>query len=267
MSQRLYKGDPLSPDERDELECDLISFCDRELDLLGDVGGLRVLYAGGASPLWIEGLARRVGSGGSLTALEADPERIEAARTLLPQAEVPCPVRLVHGDVFDPPFAGETFDLVYSAGLFHELDVGRRPASEALRALARVTRPGGRIATSDFVDTVPATQLEDENLQRLAARERSGAVLYGIGPPGRLISLHETVLAHVRWRISPPFRIRHLEKLVLRELCDPAGSYPTLARSHPGRIEALRQRILREGYTRPATLYVEGTVSTEVCKK
>src|ERR687890_19964 len=60
----LYKQDPLSPEEREELEDDLIAFCDRELDLLGDIKGLDVLYAGGSSPLWVEGLSQRVGERG-----------------------------------------------------------------------------------------------------------------------------------------------------------------------------------------------------------
>ena len=82
MTDGLYKGDLLTPEERETFEQNLISFCDRELDLLGDIGGLNVLYAGGASPLWIEGLSQRTGNTGTLTALDADTERVEAAQTL-----------------------------------------------------------------------------------------------------------------------------------------------------------------------------------------
>src|SRR5919206_2004341 len=39
MTERLYKQGPLSPREREELEDDLIAFCDRELDLLGNIRG------------------------------------------------------------------------------------------------------------------------------------------------------------------------------------------------------------------------------------
>ncbi len=72
MGERSYGEDPLTPTERGEFEEDLISVCDRELDLLGDVRGLDVLYAGGSSPLWIEGLSQRVGGDGSVTALDLD---------------------------------------------------------------------------------------------------------------------------------------------------------------------------------------------------
>jgi SAM-dependent methyltransferase len=243
-------GDPLTPEEREEFECDLISFCDDELDLLGDIRGLDVLYAGGSSPLWLEGLSQRIGeAGGSLTALEVDAGRIREAEDALRDADLSAPVRLVEGEVFRPPFEQAMFDLVYSAGLLHELDVRGRTAGNALAALISVTRPGGRVATSDFVDSVPAVQLEDEELQRELAREGSGVELFGIGAPERLVALHEEYLADVRWRLLPPFEIRHLDKVVLADV-EPAGQ----------RLEALRDTIRQEGYTRPATLYLEGFV-------
>jgi len=263
MTGRLYKGDPLTPEEREEFEADLISLCDRELDLLGDIRGLDVLYAGGSSLLWIEGLSQRIGENGSLMALDLDPERVGVAREQLGEANLAAPVRLFVGDVFEPPFPPGTFDLVYSAGLLHELDVAERSAEEALAALCSVARRGGRVATSDFVETEPAVQIEDERLQAGLAREASGAKLYGIGSPQRLVSLHAGLLVDLRWRVSPPAPVRHLDKVVLAE-DEPEGlsSLPpeTARRLREGR-RALRERVRREGYTRPATLYVEGVVS------
>jgi hypothetical protein len=250
LTRNPHAGDPLTPEEREEFECDLISFCDRELDLLGDIQGLDVLYAGGSSALWLEGLSQRIGEAGTLTAIEADAGRLRGAEDTLRDADLAAPVRLVRGDVFRPPFEPAMFDLVYSAGLLHELDIRERTAGDALAALVCVTRPGGRLATSDFVDSVQAVQLEDEELQRDLAREASGTELFGIGPPERLVALHEELLADVRWRLLPTFEIRHLAKVVLaeEELAGP-------------RLEALRDRIRREGYTRPATLYLEGFVT------
>jgi hypothetical protein len=75
--------------------------------------------------------------------------------------------------------------------------------------------------------------------------------------------LHESVLDDVRWRISPPYPFRHLDKLVLDE-DEPAGFLllpsATTERLRE-RCSVLRERIEREGYTRPATLYVEGFVA------
>ncbi len=265
MPQRLYKGergDPLTPEERAAYEEDLISFCDRELDLLGHIEDLDVLYAGGSSVLWLEGLSQRIGGNGTLTALEADAERVEEGLGLLRTADLGAPVRLLTGDVLQPPFPPGTFDLAYSAGLFHELDVLAEPAESALAALASVVKPGGRVATSDFVNSAPAVQLEDEELQRELVWEVSGAKLYGVGSPERLVALHEAALTKVRWRVSSPQPVRHLDKVVLaeeepEELRNlPAG----IRRRLRERREALRKRIRREGYTRLATLYVEGLV-------
>jgi len=257
---KLYDDDPLTPVEHEEFEEGLISFCDRELDLLGDISGLDVLYAGGASPLWLEGLSQRIGDGGSLTALEAGTERLQAVEEALLDAELTAPVRLVAGDVFELPSGLLTFDLAYSAGLFHELDVRERTVGDALGAIAAIVRPGGRVATSDFVDSVPAVQLEDEEIQRELAREVSDARLYSIGPPERLVALHESLLQDVRWRVSPPYDVRHLEKLVLAE--EEPESLALLSDDTRDRLrerrKAFLERVRREGYTRPATLYVEG---------
>ncbi len=138
-----------------------------------------------------------------------------------------------------------------------------RSAREALAVLVSVVRPGGRVATSDFVNSVPAVQLEDEELQREMARELSGVELYGIGPPERLVALHEELLAEVRWQSSSPRPIRHLGKVILAE------EEPEELRSVPEetrvrlreRHGALWERIRRDGYTRPATLYAEGFVA------
>jgi SAM-dependent methyltransferase len=263
MPEGSYKEDPLTPDEREEYESDLIAFCDRELDLLGDIEGLNVLYAGGASPLWLEGLARRVGLTGHLTALELNPDQVSRAADILEEADLPIPVRLTIGNVFELPFEPRTFDLVYSAGLFHELDTREEPAGEALSTLARSVRAGGRVATGDFIDSVAATQLEDEEIQAEWTRGALGREFYSIGPPERLVALHETVLDDVRWRISPPYPFRHLDKLVLDE-DEPAGFLLLPAETVESlreRRSVLRKRIEREGYTRPATLYVEGFVA------
>jgi len=263
MLHRLYREDPLSPEEREAYERDLISFCDRELDLIGDIEGLAALYAGGSSPLWLEGLSQRIGRTGTLVALEADPKLIGEGREALREADLAAPVRIVAGDVFRPPFEGETFDLVYSAGLFHELDVRERSVEDALAALASVVRTGGWVGTSDFVDSVRAVQLEDEEFQRELRWELSGAELYGIGSPERLITLHKTLLDDARWRLSPPHPIRYLDKVVLAEdEPEEIRSLPVGARRRlRERRRVLGERIRREGYTRPATLYVEGGVS------
>lgn len=253
---------PLTPAERNAYETDLISFCDRELDRLGDIQGLDVLYAGGAALLWIEGLSQRIGALGSLTALEIAEERIKETKLALSEADLRAPVRIFAGDIFDPPFKLNSFELAYSAGLFHELDVREKPAERAMRELVRIVRPGGRISTSDFVDTTPAVQIEEERLIADLSREVSGKKLYGINLPDRLVALHERFLSDVRWYVSAPHPVRYLDRLALDEEEPSALQFlPTeTTRTFRVRRENLRRRIDGEGYTRPATLYVEGIV-------
>ena len=221
-----------------------------------------MLYAGGSSPLWIEGLSQRIGKNGTLTAIDLDAERLDEAEDSLGEAELAARVHLLVGDIFGVPFDPNTFDLLYSSGLFHELDVKERTAQDALAALRSVARSGGRVVTADFVDSEPAVQLEDEELGAELRREAYGSEAYGIGPPGRLISLHRELFREVRWRYTPPQEIRHLWKLVLAE-DEPAALSslpPEVARRLREKRRALRNRVLNEGYTRPATLCVEGLV-------
>ncbi|HYQ85169.1 MAG TPA: class I SAM-dependent methyltransferase, partial [Rubrobacter sp.] len=197
-----------------------------------------------------------------VTAIDMDAERVEETRNSLKEAELAVPIRVLPGNIFGMPFDPRTFDVAYSSGLFHELDVKGRSAHEALAALHAMTRPGGKVATSDYVDSEPAVQLEEERLQAGLRREAYGNELYGIGPPERLVALHEKLLENVRWLVSPPREIRHLGKLVLAE--DEPAELSLLPPATASRLresrEALRGRILGEGYTRPATLYVEGLV-------
>ncbi len=257
---RMYDENPLTPWEQDELEDDLISFCDRELDLLGDIRGLEVLYAGGSAPLWIEGLSQRIGEDGHLFAIDLDEERVEETRASLGEAELAAPVRLLADDVFAMSLDPDSFDLVYSSGLFHELDVSERGAEDALVALRSMVRSGGRVVTTDFIDSEPAVQLEDEELEAELRRAAYGSEVYGIGPPERLISLHQKLFLNVRSQVSEPQEIRHLWKLILAEEEPRAlSSLPSeVALRWRERRQRLRERIGNENYTRPATLYVEG---------
>ncbi|MBA2692806.1 MAG: class I SAM-dependent methyltransferase [Rubrobacter sp.] len=254
-------NDPLTPEERDEHERDLIAFSDRELDLLGDIRGRNVLYAGGTSPLWIEGLAERIGKYGSLTVLDLDGEGISEARNLFDDGELPATPRFVVGDVFDPPFERGSFDLVYSSGLLHELDVSERDVGGALSALANALRSGGRLAMSDFVDDVEAAQIEDEAIEAELLHLATGAELFGVGDSTRILDILEGAFALYGHSLHPPFEIRHLDKLFLAEP-EPAELdtlVPDDAKRIRHRRERLRERVKAEGYTRPATLFFDIT--------
>ena len=127
-------------------------------------------------------------------------------------------------------------------------------------ALRSVARSGGRVVTADFVDSEAAVQLEDEELEAEMRRAAYGSEVYGIGTagtpdlsapgasPGRAVAIHATTGDPSPLETGPGRRGAHDALLVPAEV----------AWRLRERRRTLRDRILNEGYTRPATLYVEG---------
>jgi len=87
------------------------------------------------------GILRRMLESGRWTTavgLDLSGEALALAAKARPDA-----LHLVQGDLFRLPFRAETFDLVYNSGVIEHFDDEK--LEEALRAMARVTRPGGRV--------------------------------------------------------------------------------------------------------------------------
>lgn len=238
----------------------MIAFCDRELDLLGDISGRNVLYAGGTSPLWIEGLAQRIGAAGSLIAVDLDAEGLRAAKTAFSPNDLPMEPDYVAVDVFDLPFARDTFDLVYSSGLLHELDASKREGGvlDALRGMEAVVRPGGVVVAGDFVDDLPSSQVEEERIFAEVSHLTTGAGMFGIGSRGRIERLLESAFVSYGTEGHPPFGIRHLDTLFLAQPVP--ERLDSLKRADAGRLrlrwQKLRERVEQDGYTRPATVRI-----------
>ena len=125
-------------------------------------------------------------------------------------------------------------------------------ASSAKPASSKARRPS---ATAQK----PAAQLEEEELEADLARLESGSEAFGIGSLERLAALHTGVLSDLRWRVLQPHGIRHMGKVFLADETL-GGQVAGIEAPLRGRWLALQERVRREGYTRPATAYVEGTV-------
>jgi len=109
------------------------------LRFLGVGPGVTVLDAGcgaGGPALLMAAL------GAEVWGLERDPERLSEARARLAGTPFQARVRFARGDLLEPPFEGARFDLVWCSYTLHH--VADKPA--AVRALARLLRPGGRLA-------------------------------------------------------------------------------------------------------------------------
>ncbi|HZZ83500.1 MAG TPA: class I SAM-dependent methyltransferase [Anaeromyxobacteraceae bacterium] len=118
---------------------------DQVIGALGVSPGQVVCDVGAGPGYFTLRLARAVGAGGAVHAMEVEPEILGILRQRLAAAGAAnVHPHLVPGDA--PPLPPEPCDLILVADVFHHFSDG--PAT--LRALASRLRPGGRIANLDF---------------------------------------------------------------------------------------------------------------------
>lgn len=124
------------------------------LDSLTWRGSERVLDAGCGRGLLLNAAARRltngIAVGVDLWRLKDQSGNRPGATLANSRAEgVERRVRIVTGDVRDPPFAADSFDIVMSSLVIHNIpeSSGRR---QALEGIVRVLRPGGQLLLLDI---------------------------------------------------------------------------------------------------------------------
>lgn len=130
---------------------------DRLLDKIPWQGNEQVLDVGCGRGLLTVGAARRLSSGkatgvdvwlrGAMTGNRAA-SVLENARI----ERVSDRVAIKEGDARELPFADETFDVVVSNFVVHEVNTPQEREA-IMREVARVLKPGGRVALVDFIFT------------------------------------------------------------------------------------------------------------------
>jgi len=119
-------------------------------DLIADLrlpAGSRGVDVGCGVGLYAQWLAEAVGPGGHVVGVEPKRERVDAARQQTAAAGL-TPTRLAfqEGDGTALPFPDGAFDWVFCGDVLHHIP----DTQQALREMARVTRPGGRIVIKEF---------------------------------------------------------------------------------------------------------------------
>jgi SAM-dependent methyltransferase len=107
------------------------------IDALGLKPGMHVLDAGSGSGVVLPWLWDAVAPGGTVIGVDLASAHIAAAR-----GSTPAGIALVQADLRQPPFASRSFDLIWSVNTVNHLP----EPLPALRALAQLLRPEGRIA-------------------------------------------------------------------------------------------------------------------------
>lgn len=118
----------------------------RLLDVLGPVAGERVLEVGPGSGYYTLTLAEAVGAGGRLDIFDIQQEMLDLT---LRRARDRGRENVVatQGDARQLPYADETFDAAFLVTVLGEIP----DQDAALRELARVLRPGGRLVVGEIV--------------------------------------------------------------------------------------------------------------------
>lgn len=118
------------------------------LEILRDVGvgpGAVVADLGAGSGYFTLPLARRVGPGGTVYAVDVQPEMLEILRGKLAEADVDN-VQLVLGAEDDPRLPEGLVDLVLLVDVYHELEYPREVMQEVVRSLDA----GGRVVLVEY---------------------------------------------------------------------------------------------------------------------
>ncbi len=146
----------------------------RTFELMDLRPGQSVLDVGCGTGVMLPALAEAVGAAGSVTGLDHAEAFLARAHQRLREAGLDERVRLVQGDAMALPFADGTFDVTHSERVLMHLP----EADAAIREMARVTRPGGRVVCAE-VDTravefdQPDRELFEQLLQVTASQIRN----------------------------------------------------------------------------------------------
>lgn len=108
--------------------------------------GARIADIGAGTGYFSIPMARAVGNGGKVLAIDMQPEMLDLLRRKLEQPGSPANISLHLGAASQLPLPDGSVDLALYANIWHELD----DQDAALREAIRITTPKGKIALLDW---------------------------------------------------------------------------------------------------------------------
>ena len=108
--------------------------------------GMRVADVGAGTGYFAIPIARAVGVGGKVYAVDLQPEMLSKLREKLTGPDVPRNIELVRSEASGTTLPSSSVDVVFVANVWHEVE---DPAA-ALQEAARILVPGGTLAVLDW---------------------------------------------------------------------------------------------------------------------
>ena len=111
--------------------------------------GMHVLEVGCGSGAYTTFVARVVGGGGKVYALDIQPEMLQQLQSKLakPENEDIRNIELVNSSAYELPFDDDSLDLVYMVTVLQEIP----DRSKALQQVRRVLKPGGILSVTEWL--------------------------------------------------------------------------------------------------------------------
>jgi len=128
---------------------------ERVLAALDFKSGMTVADVGAGSGYYSWRMAERVGTGGSVYAVDIQPEMVEILKRHMSLRGV-TNVKAVLGSATDPRLPEAKLDLVLMVDVYHEFEY----PYEMLAAIVRSLKPGGRLAFVEYRGSDPEVQIK-----------------------------------------------------------------------------------------------------------
>ncbi len=133
--------------------------------------GMAVADVGAGTGYYSWRMAQRVGSGGTVYAVDVQPEMIEILQRQMAQRAA-SNVKAILGTTIDPLLPAGQLDLVLMVDVYHELEY----PYEMLAAIVRALKPGGRIVFVEYRGNDPAVPIKPLHTMTEAQVRKEAAI-------------------------------------------------------------------------------------------